>query len=823
MLGRRSTTAQTIILRRLLSTGLCLAATLAFPVIAQDKPGSGAAAAQMETLVLRVNLNTENKGDLFVQRTADLDFLVKVEDLKAIGFKDPVGTVQSIDGEPHLSLRSMKGVTFELDTKALALNISAEPQLLPASTITLQSGGRSGTRIGGGNSAFLNYALTGTAGSQGASSGLGVAGEAGIRVGDLLFLSDATTTDTAGRKRLVRLTSSATRDDPANLRRVVVGDFLTQSRDFSSSVNLGGISVTKLYGLDPSFVRFPTQSLTGTVALPSDMEVYLDGQRIRTERLRPGDFELRDILAFGGAQNVQVVLRDSFGRVQQLNYSLYFSDAPLRQGLHEYSYNLGAIRREFGVQSNSYGPAAFSMFHRYGLTNAFTVGWHTEAARDLLNVGPTATVVLGTLGVLNLGVAGSSIAGKRGTAALASYSFQARDWSMGLFLRHDGRNYASLGDPPTITNRKIEGSASVTRRLTGDSSISLSYTALVTRADVAAAAATSAAPFNVSLLENRRATTLSYASPLPAIRGQFSASVGHAKTASGPGRVEVFLGLNFPLGRDYSAAAGVRRDQDGHTETLRLTRVQPVGEGLGYTVSADRSSATTTRTSFNGNLQYNAPTAVLRADYGHYIERGLRREDQRVSVAGAILAVGDRVALSRPVTQSYAIVKVGELPGIGVLVNNQQVTETNSHGIAVVPSLSSYGDNVLSIGSLPLEYAISGKKRNVWPALRSGAFIDFGVTKTQAFTGKLMMRAEGAPKPIEFQEIDITIEGRAQKLATGRRGEFYVENLKPGIYPAVVSTGAERCAFDLNIPKSDEIFVDLGEFICLPSPSRSPN
>ena len=87
--------------------------------------------------------------------------------------------------------------------------------------------------------------------------------------------------------------------------------------------------------------------------------MFLDGQRVRSESLRPGEFELRDILGYGGARNVQVVLRDSFGRVQQLNYSFYFSDQPSRAGLHEYSYNLGAFRRGFGIESNHYGPGAF--------------------------------------------------------------------------------------------------------------------------------------------------------------------------------------------------------------------------------------------------------------------------------------------------------------------------------------------------------------------------------------------------------------------------------------------------------------------------------
>ena len=49
--------------------------------------------AQGETIVVRVTLNTENKGDLFVERTSDRDFLIKVQDLNAMGFRNPPGTL----------------------------------------------------------------------------------------------------------------------------------------------------------------------------------------------------------------------------------------------------------------------------------------------------------------------------------------------------------------------------------------------------------------------------------------------------------------------------------------------------------------------------------------------------------------------------------------------------------------------------------------------------------------------------------------------------------------------------------------------------------
>ncbi|MDB5745027.1 MAG: csuD [Polaromonas sp.] len=801
---------------RLASTALCLAATFAAPAFAAEKLNSSAIASQTETLILKVVLNTENKGDVFAQRSADLDFLLKVDDLRTMGFKDPTGTLRVIDGEPHVSLRSVRGLTFALDEKTLVLNINAEPQLLSSSSFELRAQRRRGALTDSTNSAFLNYALTGTRGSFAPGNGVAFAAETGVRWGNYLFLTDASTVDTATGKSFVRLMSSVTRDDRENLRRLVVGDVLTPSRDFSSSVNLGGISISKLYGLDPYFVRFLTQSLTGSVALPSDMEVYLDGQRIRTERLRPGEFELRDILAYGGARNVQVILRDAFGRVQQLNYSLYFSDQPLQQGLHEYSYNFGAMRRQFGIQSNSYGPAAFTMFHRYGASRALTLGWRAEATRDFLNTGPTLTAVLGAWGVVNFGLTGSTFAGKRGTAGLASYNFDSTKWALGVFLRHDSQNYASLGDPPLVTNRRNEGSVSASYRLPQYASVTLSHTALTTRLPSGAPPA-SAQPFNMVALGNRRVSALSYSMPLGSFRTQLTASVSRINDRLALPRTEAFVSLNFQLDATYSAASTYRADRQSHSESVRFTKSQPIGEGLGYDLSLARANQTTDTTQFRSNIQYNAPTAVLRAELGQYIDQGQRMHDQRFSVAGGIVAAGGYVGLSRPVTQSYAIVKVADLKDVGIQVDGQAVGMTNSRGIAVIPNLNAYYENSVSLvaGALPMNYALPAAVKRVMPSLRSGAFVDFGATKTQAFSGKLMIRAGDGTRPVEFTEIDLRVDETLQKLPTGRGGEFYVENLQPGSYSASALVETARCAFELKIPTSDEMYVDLGNLLCV--------
>jgi len=787
-----------------------------------DTAVAAAPTARGETIIVRITLNTESKGDFFVERMPDRDFLVKREDLKTMGFRDPPGTEVMVDGEPYLSLRSMPGVGFDFLESELALNVTAPAQLLSAQAFTVEKQARRTAHVPVGTSLFANYALNWTRDRTG-SSRPGFAGELGWRSGDYLFLTDGSTVadDLSGQRKFVRLMSSVTHDDRAALRRTVVGDFSTPAREFSNGTTLGGISISKLYGLDPYFIQFPMQSVSGNVALPSELEVYVDGQRVRTERLKPGEFELRDILAYGGARNVQLLLRDAFGRVQQLSYSFYFSDQPLSQGLHEYSYNLGAIRRSYGEQSNRYGPAAFSMFHRYGWSNAVTLGMRAEAGKNLLNAGPTATVVLGSAGIASLAFSGSSLAGQHGSAGLASYTYQARNWGLGVSLRRDWNRYAALGDPITVTNRKYEASVSASYHVENRGVVSLTHSLFAARSGFSTSGPSSAQPFAVVALGNRRVSTLGYSVPLVPGRAALTASVSHIKDQPRGSRNEAFVGLNIFLDRNYSVAASFRGDQRSNSESLQLIKQQPIGEGLGFIMAADRSADPAAQDlRLKSSLQYNAPAAIFRAELDHARNQGITSDDYRVSVAGGIGYVDGLLALGRPITGSFGIVKVAQLPGVGVLVNGQRIGETDGQGQIFLPTLSPYMDNDVSIATetLPIEYSIASISRKISPSLRSGTVVEFAATKLHAFSGKLKARNTDGLSPVEFQEISLGGDANSRGFYTGHGGEFYIENLKAGKYAATVMVQGKPCPFDLVIPELDETFVELGDIVCRPRP-----
>ena len=764
--------------------------------------------------MVRVSLNTVEKGDIFVQRTLEGDFLVQVVDLKSMGFVAPAGPVIIVDNASHIALRSMPGVRFAFGERLLTLSITAEPQLLASASLSPQGGSRTRGISTQNNSAFLNYALDYADAISASGGTINLTAETGIRYGDYLFTTNATSRAIDGSSRLTRLMSTVTRDDRDTLQRFVVGDFFTSAKGLGNTVNMGGLSISKLYGLDPYFIRNPLQNIRGLAATPSQLELYIDGQRIRSEQIQPGGFELRDVLAYGGASTAQVVLRDAFGRVQQFDYSFYFSDQPLARGLHDYSYSVGALREDFGLQSNRYGAVAFSAFHRYGLSDTITLGGFAEGKRGMLNGGPYATVVLGNAGVLNLTLASSRFQGQLGHATSAIYSFQSRRWSLGMELRRESGSYATLGNPVVISDRKYDASASAAYNVPGAGSVSVSYSASAGKGSPGAISLVGASP-----LSRSRVTALGYSTPLLSNRSSLTARISQVHQDQ-ERRHELFVGLTYNFDNNYSVATNWRKDQTGSSEFIQLTKNQPVGEGLGFSVSGGHSNGSNSSSNAQSSIQYNAPAAIFRGNYSGTFNQGQSTHGIGLSLAGGIGYVDGQVGFGRPISDSFGIVKVNSLAGVDVTVNGQAMGKTDSRGTLFLPSLSAYYDSDISIspGSVPMEYSVPVVKIKLSPSLRSGSIINFEVARLQAFTGSIQIEEQGRRRPLEFIEATLAANGALVQLQSGRRGEFYLENLKPGTYKAALVFEGKRCLIDLTIPESVEAFVELGEVLCRPAP-----
>lgn len=762
-------------------------------------------------MVLAVTLNTVARGDLFVLRASNGDILVRPEDLQGLGLRVRNDLAIRVDGDAYVPLAAIAGLQYRVVTARLLLELEADPALLPSSTINLYQQRRANRVRSPGPTAFLNYSLqAGTLG--GGSPTYTFTTEGGLRLGNYLLQTDGTTVrDSDGNYRMVRLMSRAVRDDFDSLQRLVIGDFFSPAGELGSSVNLGGISLAKQYGLDPYALRQPLSNLRARVAVPSDVEVLVDGQRVRVDHVPPGEFQLRDLYGYGGARSVQLLVRDAFGRVQTLDYSVYFSDQPLRAGLHDYSYGVGLLRRDYGTASDSYGAPAASGYHRYGLSDAVTVGVRAEGRSEMQNVGALGTFVLGSAGVLSTSLASSTARGIAGRAASLAYNYQRRSFSAGLAARRDSAGYATLTDPLTLFNRRSEASVYGSYYVNGIGTVSLNYSMLTVRPAVPLPDG-----FSLTALPASRVSSLQYSAPLVPGLANLSVTFSHIRNAAGAHN-ELNANVIAYFERNQSYQAGIRRNGDSQLASARLTRTPSVGEGYGYDIAVDEGHDAQGSDSLQLRLssQLNTQHAVFRAEAERSRTAGVTSDGYRTSVAGSIVWIEGQVRAGRPVADSFALVRTGGVAGVPVMLNGQRMGQTDAEGQLLVPSVASFYDNEIAVdqNAIPIDYGVDRVSQRVAPLYRSGIVVDFGVTKVRAVSGRLVQQVNGRLQPVELQEVAVRVAGKDVHALVGRGGVLYLENLGTGRYLGRVTSG-NACTFELVVPASADSFLELGDVNC---------
>ncbi|HEX6265757.1 MAG TPA: fimbria/pilus outer membrane usher protein [Burkholderiales bacterium] len=747
--------------------------------------------------ILAVQINLQAKGDYLVLVSPDGDVLLREQDLAELGLTGLPGTRSRIDGVEYVSLRSLPGFTYELDAERLVLAVRADPRYLAGRQVVDLGPRRSAEvlrpRPAG---AFFNYNFTHTR-TEGLRDARDAAGELGLRFGEYLLASDGYSFEdpSSGERRHVRLSTSLTRDRRDSLQRLTLGDFLTvQPGPLGSSLRLGGLSVSRRFSIDPYYVRFPGQVVAGTAALPSEVFVYSNGVLVRRERIAPGGFELQNLVNAPGLQSTEVVVRDVLGNEQRIVDPFYYSDSLLRPGLDEYSFDAGVERRQFGVRSADYGKPGFAAFYRRGLTPGITLGAHAEALDGRYTVAPTATLGIGTLGVTSLSVGTGRGARGSGQAFSVAHAFHSPRWSANAALRMEERDFGRAS-PEVAGTRRYDFAAALSYALTAGSGISL--------------AVTSVAPWEAPAA---RSTVLGYR--MRATRDVYlSATARHVSGAQRFDELVLTLSWHFDAGgRRHLASFQGQRSGDDSGALLQLSGGNPEGEGFVYRANAEtRDEAGGSRRLLNPAAQWNAAHAVLRAEAFH--DSATASDRTQLAVQGGIAAVGGEWALSRPIADSFAIVKVGSVPGVRVYANNQPVGTTDASGTVFVPRLASYFENPVAIEDrdLPFNYLVPQARFIVSPALRSGVLLDFEARAVSAVAGRLMVRAG---QPFADAQGEVAVGGERRELLTARDGSFYLEQMGPGRYEGEAARAGALCRFALEVPASEDPVTDLGEVRC---------
>jgi outer membrane usher protein len=736
------------------------------------------AAAQDQRAVLELIVNRVPSGEsLVVLRGTDA--LVPVSTLQKAGLQGFAGRRDSVGGDEVVSLTSLApSVAFAVDEIELRLTLTVSPDLLGLTVRDLWSGAPDNLVYRKDTSSYVNYSANWHTSRQ-----FDLFAESATSVRGVSIYN----TFSATGHSVTRGLTSATIDQRRQLRRWTIGDSLAYSGPLGGDAWIAGVTVAKEFGIDPYYVRYPTLSLSTPIAVPSVAEVYVNGQVVSQERVAPGRLDLRNLPLTMGRNDARVVVRDAFGQTRELSSTYYLTTSALSQGVQDYQYSVGFRRLGVGDRTADYRTPVVVARHRLGITDSFTAGGRVELHPGrLFSGGPTVNVRL-PFGEVETAASASKWREQWGSAAQTSFTYTGHPISAGGSVTLSSRHYATL--TPNPVNEDPRRQASVFASVALARAVSLTMQHTETRLHQGISRDRTGALASVHLSRNV----------------ELIASLTKVNDERGP-RKEAYAGVTVLFGRSSASVAQVH-DSRGDRLAVDAQQPLPVGIGYGYQLRAESGPDATV----NGVARYQAA-------HGRYELRQQTigtESTTTLSAMGAIVGIGGGVFATRPVEESFALVRVPGVEGVRAFASHQEIGKTGRSGDLLVPDLQAYYGNLLDIadGDIPLQYAVSNVGMTLAPPYRGGAVALFEVQRVQRVLGKIVIA--GQDRPHAYGELTVTgTDGRSYGSPIGADGAFYFENLPTGAYVAAAELRGAQCVFTLEVPKTNEIVIKAGTLQC---------
>ncbi len=597
-----------------------------------------------------------------------------------------------------------------------------------------------------------------------------------------------------------------------DVRRVLtmtIGDTIADGGQLSTAYRLAGLQIRRNYNERADLVATALPILTASAAVPSSVDLYINGLRYFSGQVGRGPFEFRSLPNIGGGANATIVLTDASGRETRITKPIFFVPNLLPKGRLAFSAEAGFPRRNYGLRSFDYYPDfAASGTVRYGVTDGFTLIAHAETTSGLLNGGIGGITRLGGWGSLAGGVGLSRFQGR--TAMRRQVDVQARVAGINFFagVEDTGRNYRDIA------------SAILTRALLGDDSPEpvpvpdptlpplISFSRRVERVGANFSILRTGVNLNYTHArlrdEEYRIGSVSLFRPL---FGRTSAWINGYKDFGERGDWGVFAGITAVLGRNTSASASISRTQRGTTLRTRVSRSPGLERGsFGWTVVGDHILSGPGDDYRAANLRYLAPFATIEGgieQYGNEVHGTAFAE-------GSIVVMNGLYAAPR-IDTSFAVVS-GAGPDTPVLSNTRPVTRTNRKGRALVTDLVSLQPNTVSIDptDLPVDVRPERTEAVVVPAQLGGVVIDFGVKPENAAI-VILVDAQGQLIPVG---ATVTLQGSDQAAVVGYDGRVYLTDLAEDNQIDVHTEDGALCSARFQYRRLEGRQVQIGPVTC---------
>lgn len=740
------------------------------------------------TLIVDLYINYQQVGDSFVLQDSDGYFFVEEEVLELWRIEKPWPTPVVSRGRSYLALQAFEGVEFEYNPLSMELQVYFPASLMPLSNINIERNIYQATSAGFGT--YLDYDFNWTDGGSGGDSVLRglfrpvIFGSFGT-ISSTLNYSDYQYQTSGFEKRdsVNVLDLVYTFDDQESMRSIKVGDFITRPGSQGRALRVGGIQISTNFTVQPGFITYPLPEFFGETAVPTALDVYVNGQLRRTEEVDAGRYHLSDLPATAGAGQIQITTIDALGRQQVFSQDFYTSINNLKEGLSDYSFSVGALREEYGLQNFKYGDLAASATWRYGLSNDLTIEGHGEHTNDLSMVGGGVQYIINNGGSIKagLGVSNSEL----GTGSKWQLGFNQINNLLSYNLEVSGatENFDFIGSNyyPLPKTQVLAGLGKSFYRY---------------------------GSFNLSVVHQEfyrdDSRTFVRASHNIAYRNAFTISSFVSYSDDNENNVTGGISFNMSFGTNSSANSAVLSDGDNVVVEAQYRKNVPVGTGFGYQIGAVSGD----------NKIFNAGT-TLQNEVGTYTLDVLSSENGGTSwqagMSGSVAYLDGMTSFSRRIRDAFAVVDVGDFENVRVYLDNQEVGRTNKKGKVFVPGLIPYYNNSFRIETddLPLNAYVKSSQSKATPFYRSGVVVNFEVNAStnvilNAIFEDGMSIPEGATVKVSTQNYTSPV---------GLDGMIFLQGIDEASEVEIYWEGM-NCLLELPEFSIDEMQVKINDVIC---------
>ncbi len=791
-------------------------------------------------LLLDVVVNGQPIGQIGEFQARNGRLFVSRHELRSLGFRVPPPDRQGGSEADMLALDELAGLTCRLDQKTQTLNVTASIEALATTILGGSQENASLLPVESGFGAVIDYDVVGTE-----TRGRGLA-EA--LIDERLFTPwgvvassfTVTTGPQDGSRNVVRLDSGATVTDPDAIRQYRAGDVIAGGFSWTRPVRLGGIQLSTDFAARPDLVTFPVPAIAGAVAVPSSVDVLVNGVQALSQTVPPGPFAITQLPVVTGVDNVSVVVRNAAGQQTTENLPLYASRSLLAPGLADFSIEAGPVRLNYGLDSNDYRAPAASVSARYGLLQWLTVEGHAEGsaggedfggpltragAKAGGMAGGGAAITVGHLGTLSVDVAESRFGTHGGGLVSAGFerSAPALSFSGSIQMASSGyRDIASVyGDPVPA----VEGRASIGLSLPVFGTFGLAYV-LVRRPATAAAAALTAQARTpeeagivsaqgldggglLALVPASKVSLLSASLSRPVFGGRANVYVTGFHDFASRSSSGFTGGISFTFGPRSAGAISGNAGGGTSAEMLQASQSARTDGDTGYQLIEGLGRPA--RHLAVGS--YRSPWGVLEGGVdveGH--ETSLRTD-----VQGALAFTDGSLFATNTIQDSFAVVDTGA-PGIEVLRENRPYGRTDASGKLLVTDLRAYDANRLAIDPMdvPVDSDVGDTMRLVRPQDRSGVIVRFPVRSSRGAVVRLSDMAGVSIAVGSTARLENGPQGA--DLVVGFDGEVFVTGLEAHNVVAVRPLEAPPCLARFDYKPVAGTLPDIGPIRCVPGP-----